>query len=128
MTKAETEQLLKYMICLYPNQKMDDQRFNSTVQIWCMEFQTIPCELVGSALNLARLESPDWMPSIPKIQQAIRQIESRIKTKSKEQEFKDSHCGKSEQEWESMNVWKSTSDGINKIKTYKQQFLKLIDG
>lgn len=42
-------------------------------------------------------------------------------TKSVEQEFKDSHCGKTPKEWEEMESWENSEEGQKKISEFKER-------
>lgn len=126
MTRNDTELLLKYMISMYPNVKMSEQQFSAMVTIWANELSNESKESVVSAFRSARLSNPDWMPTLPKILETIS-LSSMSKRKSPEIEFKDSHCGKSQDEWEKMVDWENSPDGMEKLKSYKEAFKKLID-
>lgn len=128
MTKSETETLLRYIIGLYPNVKMTEQEFNDSVNIWYNEFKNDPCKNVMRAFRAARIASPDWMPSVPKIQSALKSFSSIIKEKSPEQEFMDRHCGKTKDEWEEMTRWEKSSDGKEAIKSYRNRISELLGG
>lgn len=134
MNKQETESLLRYMMSMYPNVRMTDQQFAFNVQMWAKEFENDSCETVGAAFRIARSESPDWMPSIPKIQNAMRAIADekestlRLNPKLKEQEFMDSHCGKTESEWKALREWEESSEGRKKIDSYKLRLSRLLGG
>jgi hypothetical protein len=125
MTKDESVMLLHYALDNYPGVKMNDETFNQTVDTWQREFNDKTKEIVISGFQQARIESPDFLPSIPKIQAAIRMIEMRAKQKSPEDEFRDSHCGKSKEEWQQMKEWESSREGAEKIRQYKQRLSKL---
>lgn len=125
MTRQETESLLRYMMCMYPNVKMSEQQFNSLVTIWAAEFENDSCDSVGAGLRIARLESPKWMPNLPEIRNAMRSISARICQKSEEQEFKDSHCGRTKQEWESFEKWEQSEERNEKIDSYRNRLSKV---
>jgi hypothetical protein len=125
MTKDESVMLLHYALDNYPGVKMNDETFNQTVDTWQREFNDKTKEIVIYGFQQARIESPDFLPSIPKIQAAIRMIEMRAKQKSPEDEFRDSHCGKSKEEWQQMKEWESSREGAEKIRQYKQRLSKL---
>lgn len=116
MNKSETELLLRYAMRLYPNCRWNEQQFNSAVALWHNEFSNEPRELIACAFTNATYSSPEWMPTIPMVRSAIRFLESRVKEKSKEEEFRDKHCGKSELEWKSLNKWNDSEAGNSKIK------------
>ena len=126
MTFEETEMLLRYLLQLYPNVKMTEQQIKSNVVVWAREFKNDSKEDVASAVKIARIESPDWMPSIPKLQHALRMNALTIKRKSKDQEFKDTHCGKSFTEWSELCGWEASTDGSIKLKSYKKRLQQLV--
>jgi hypothetical protein len=121
MTRKETESMLRYMLSMYPNVKMTEQQLAYSVNVWAEEFKSDSCESVAAAFRLARAESPDWMPTVPKIQNAIRQIASTVRVKSKEQEFKDSHCGYSKEEWDKIIAWENSPEGAAKLVEYRKR-------
>lgn len=125
MTRQETESLIRYMMCMYPNVKMSEQQFNSLVTIWAAEFENDSCDSVGAGLRIARLESPKWMPNLPEIRNAMRSISARICRKSDDQEFKDSHCGRTRQEWESLEKWEQSEEHNEKIDSYRNRLSKV---
>lgn len=127
MTKTETEILLRYMMTMYPNVRMTEQQFEYSVKIWAAEFEKYSKEMVAEAFKVARSESPDWMPSVPKIQKAIDGITSSKRTKSKEQEYMDSHCGKTPEEWAQMESWEQSQEGRDKIRRFQEEFARLIN-
>lgn len=131
MTKQETESLLRYMMCMYPNDKMcklSEQEFAERVQMWSVEFANDSCASVGAAFRLARLESPVWMPTLPEIKDAMRTISARIVRKSDEQEFKDSHCGKTPHEWESLVAWENSPEYETTILSLKDKLARIFGG
>lgn len=125
MTAIEAKRLLEYAVSLYPSAKMTDAQFNKAVTIWAAEFQSETCERVMDAFKLARYESPDWMPSVPKIQAALRTLETQARPKSEDEEFRDGHAGKSQSEWEAYNDWASSKSGKAKIEQYKKRLKQL---
>ena len=125
MTKDESVMLLHYALDNYPGVKMNDETFNQTVDTWQREFNDKTKEIVIAGFKQARIESPDFLPSIPKIQAAIKMIEMRAKQKSPEDEFRDSHCGKSKEEWQQMKEWESSREGAEKILQYKRHLLDI---
>jgi hypothetical protein len=98
--------------------------------IWQKEFISNTKEQVIEAFKLARSESPDFIPAIPKVQAAIKRIalENDLKKRLKTPEdlFRESHCGKSPEEWKRMNEWEASPEGAQKVKQYKQRLLELI--
>lgn len=126
MTRKETESMLRYILSMYPNVKMTEQQFAYSVNVWSEEFKSDSCESVAAAFRLARAESPNWIPSVPKIQNAIRQIEATVKVKSKEQEFKDSHCGYSKDEWDAIIEWENSQEGAAKLVEYRKRLNEII--
>lgn len=128
MTKDDASIVLRYALSNYPNAKMNDETFSQSVATWQREFNDKSKEIVIAGFKQARIESPDFLPSIPKIQAAIRMIEMRAKQKSPEDEFRDSHCGKSKEEWQQMKEWESSREGSEKIRQYKQRLFELIGG
>lgn len=127
MTSNEVESLLRYMLIMYPSVKMTNQQFSDTVRIWTSEFSDEECQIVGEAFRIARAESPDWIPSIPRIQKAIHVLKSKLDVKSKEQEFADSHCGKSEEEWKRLIEWERSKDGAEKINQFKSRLKSIFE-
>lgn len=125
MTKDDASMVLRYALSNYPNTKMNDETFSQSVVIWQREFCDKSKEMVIAGFKQARIESPDFLPSIPKIQSAIRMLEMRAKQKSPEDEFRDSHCGKSKEEWQQMKEWESSREGSEKILQYKRHLLDI---
>lgn len=125
MTKDESVTILRYALNNYPGVKMNDETFSQTAATWYREFNDKTKEIVIAGFQQARIESPDFLPSIPKIQAAIRMIEMRAKQKSPEDEFRDSHCGKSKEEWQQMKEWESSREGAEKIRQYKRRLLEI---
>lgn len=125
MTKDDASMVLRYALSNYPNTKMNDETFSQSVVIWQREFNDKTKEMVLAGFKQARIESPDFLPSIPKIQAAIRTIETRIKQKDPEIEFRDSHCGKTKEEWQQMKEWESSREGSEKILQYKRHLLDI---
>lgn len=128
MTKEEVERMLRYLMKLYPNVKMTEQHFKSTIQLWAYEFKDEKIENIREALKIATTESPDWMPSVPKIKNALGLISARVSSKTKEQEFKDMHCGKSEEEWSELVSWEDSENGKEYISSLKEKIGKIIGG
>lgn len=125
MTKDDASMVLRYALSNYPNTKMNDEVFSQSVLIWQREFNDESKEMVIAGFKLARIESPDFLPSIPKIQAAVRMIEARIKQKDPEVEFRDSHCGKTKEEWQQLENWESSREGSEKILQYKKHLLDI---
>lgn len=128
MTLEETELLIRYMLTLYPSKKLSEAEFKTYVQNWHNEFKNESRDIVVAGFKDARVEDPRFIPTVPMIQNAIQDIRSKIRVKSKEQEFRDSHCGKSEAEWNSMVEWEQSQDGSKKLATYKDRLSKLFGG
>lgn len=128
MKANEAEMLIRYAMMLYPSFKQTEQQISKTSIAWANEFCDEPKEVVAEAFRFARLDSPDWMPSVPQIQTAINTIKTALKVKSKEQEFKDSHCGKSQSEWEDYNNWKKSETGKEKLDMFKARLKAIVTG
>lgn len=127
MNSEDALGLIKYAMMVYPSLRLTDNQIANAVNVWAAEFADESQETVRQAFKLARQESPDWMPSIPKIQAAIVTLKSVLRKKSKEQEFRDAHCGKSEDEWNECLNWEQSDDGKQKINAFKSQ-LKALAG
>jgi hypothetical protein len=127
MTAEETEKFLRYALSMYPNVKMTNQQFGTFVKIWTKEFKDNPRDVVAKAFRQAQSETPDWMPTIPKVKHTMQTIAAQVRTKSPEQEFRDSHCGKTPEEWEQMMSWKQSPEGAQKIQFYKAQFESILN-
>ena len=125
MTSDDASMVLRYALSNYPNVKMNDEMFSQSVATWQREFNDKSKEIVIAGFRQARIESPDFLPSIPKIHAAIRTIEARIKQKDPEVEFRDSHCGKSKEEWQRLKDWESSREGSEKIRQYKRRLLEI---
>ena len=132
--------MLKYATILYPSFRLTEEQMTKYAEIWAAEFRDDSCEIVSEAFRIARTKSPIWMPPVPSIQDAIKEIQSR-KTPEEEfleqhggrtpeqvadQEFREAHCGKSRSEWASYKSWESSRDGSEKIKAYKQRLAELV--
>jgi hypothetical protein len=128
MTTNEVEIMLKYLMTMYPSAKFSEQQFQTTLSIWIKEFKDEKRDEVVKALRNARLESPDWMPSLSRIQKALQLIKSSISLKSPEMEFKDTHCGKTVDEWRALTTWLNSQEGEKKIESYRQRFNNLFGG
>lgn len=128
MTIDETELLIRYMLTLYPNKKVNEQEFRELVNNWHNEFKNEPREIVVAGFKDARAEDPRFMPSVPMILNSIQAVRAKFRVKSKEQEFRDSHCGKSETEWSEMVAWENSTDGSCKLALYKERLNKLFGG
>ena len=124
--------LIRYALSNYPATRMTEDVILQTAAIWQKEFISNTKEQVIEAFKLARSESPDFIPAIPKVQAAIKRIalENDLKKRLKTPEdlFRESHCGKSPEEWDSMRQWESSSDGSKKVSAYKQRLLELLGG
>lgn len=125
MTKNEAIMIINYALAIYPNVKMTEEQVNNNALIWESELHDKSCEIVSAAFKLARIESPTFMPTVPEIQQAIRYIEMKARFKSDEQEFMDSHCGKTREEWKQMKDWEASAEGKEKIESYKLKLKQL---
>lgn len=125
MTTEETVGLVRYLLCMYPNVKMDDKRFRDTVAIWSNEFANDSKDVVQKAVREATMQSPDWMPNLPQIKNLIREIACRIKVKTPEEEFKDTHGGKTKEQWDAMIAWENSQEGIVKLRSYKKQLQEI---
>lgn len=124
--------LIRYALSNYPATRMTEDVILQTAAIWQKEFISNTKEQVIEGFKLARSESPDFIPAIPKVQAAIKRIafESDLKKRLKTPEdlFRESHCGKSPEEWKRMNEWEASPEGAQKVKQYKQRLLELIGG
>ena len=128
MTKDESEQIIRYAMMIYPSLRLTDQQVSNSASVWACEFESETKDTVIQAFKLARAESPDWMPSIPKIQSMITTMKLSLKQKSKEQEFRDSHCGKSQDEWESCITWEQSDAGRELVKSFKERLRAIVSG
>lgn len=128
MTEKETEDLLKYILTVYPGAYMPDDRLRAIVCVWSGELAEYPREKVADALRVAMVGSPSKLPSLSSIKRAMQSIDARIGIKDKEQEFRDSHCGKSEAQWRSMVRWEQSEDGKARLQAYKSRLLSIIQG
>lgn len=126
MTIDDTSVLLKYLLSLYPNVRMDATKFNDTLRIWTREFADDDKEDVGAAVREMTVVSPDWMPNVPQIKAQMREIASRMKIKTKEEEFRDTHAGKSKEEWDAMIAWERSPEGIVKLRAYRQRLKEIM--
>lgn len=128
MNRNEAETLIRYAMVLYPSFRPSEQQMNSIIGAWTAEFLNEPKEIVAEAFKLARIESPSWMPSVPQIQSAITSIRMTLRVKSKEQEFKDSHCGKSQSEWAEYDKWEKSEQGKEKLNAFRAKLRELVAG
>lgn len=132
MTKDDSVMLIKYALSNYPATKMSEETILQTALIWHKEFIADSKEQVIEAFKLARIESPDFIPSVPKIQAAIRTLAAQTamnkRLKTSDDLFRESHCGKSPEEWKRMCDWESSPEGAQKVKHYKQRLLELLGG
>lgn len=128
MTKEESETIIRYAMMIYPSFRLTEQQISNSASVWSCEFESETKDTVIQAFKLARAESPDWMPSIPKIQSMITTMKLSLKQKSKEQEFRDSHCGKSQDEWESCCEWEQSEHGHELVKSFKERLKSIISG
>lgn len=125
MTIEETEAFLRWATSLYPNVKWTTEQFAFNVKSWHKEFEKQPKAIVWRAFGIAQEKNPDWMPTTPRIKKAIESITPRSKTP--EQEFKDSHCGKTREEWDKLCAWEKSKEGAQRIRSYKEQFNQLFN-
>lgn len=130
MTQADSALILKYAMVIYPSLRMTEEQIKQTSIIWSNEFSNNTKEQVIAGFKEARVESPDWMPSVARIQAEISKIEaqSEIQKRMKTQDdlFRESHCGKSPEEWKKFKEWESSEDGAEKIKGYKARLAGLL--
>jgi hypothetical protein len=141
MTQAESISMLRYAMSIYPSIRWTEEQLKQSSIIWASEFADKACDLVAAAFKLARKDSPDWLPSVPRIQEALEKIEVEAKARSDEEafraanngksrkeieEFKASHCGKTKEEWDEMKKWETSVDGSKKILEYKKRFSLLM--
>lgn len=127
MTIDESRRLCSYALLNYPGCNFSDQKFNDMVKLWAYEFKDVPFNRMIEVFKYARTESPNWIPSLPQLHQALSAIESQFKAKSPEQQFRDSHGGKSKEEWEAYELWAASDEGKQKIEVYKAR-LKALRG
>lgn len=125
MTQNEIIELLQYANCVYPANRMTHEQITQIAFIWSQDLQKHSAKKVGEAFKYAMRSSPDKMPSLPKILNAIDEIDMIPKPKSPEQEFRDTHCGKDPEEWERDEAWRNSEEGKKKIAWYYEQFDKL---
>ena len=125
MSQDDSVMIIRYAMSIYPSMRWTDDQINQNAVVWSNEFSANTREQVIEAFKIARTESPDWLPSIPRIQSAIKFLESQLKQKSDEDEFRDAHCGKSEAEWKALTAWESSKEGASKLKEYKQRLLQI---
>lgn len=128
MNRIEAEALIRYAGILYPSFKKTEQEIANIAAAWSAEFSNEPKEIVAEAFRLARIESPDWMPSVPQIQSSINNLKTALRMKSKDQEFKDSHCGKSQSEWADYDKWEKSEQGKEKINSFKTRLRSIASG
>lgn len=128
MTQSESMSMLRYAMTIYPSTRWSEEQLKQSSLIWASEFADKACDLVAAAFKLARKDSPDWLPSVPRIQEAIEKIEYETKMKAVKEieDYKASHCGKTKEEWEAMRAWETSRDGSLKILEYKRRFSKLL--
>lgn len=129
MTKDDSIMLIRYALSNYPATRMSEEAILQTALIWQKEFISDTKEQVIEGFKLARSESPEFIPSVPKIQAAIRTLAAQAamnkRLKTPDDLFRESHCGKSPEEWEKMKDWESSTEGMQKIKQYKQRLSEL---
>lgn len=132
MTQSDSAAILRYANTIYPSARMTEEQIIQSSIIWANEFSEWTREQVFEGFKEARIESPDWMPAVPKIQAAIRKLaleaEMKKRLKTPEDLFRESHCGKSPEEWKRMNEWEASPEGAQKVKQYKQRLLEVIGG
>lgn len=126
MTIDDTSVLLKYLLSLYPNVRMDATKFSDTLRTWSREFADDNKEDVGAAVREMTILSPEWMPNVPQIKAQMRDIASRMRVKTPEEDFRDSHAGKSKEEWDAMVAWERSPEGIVKLRAYRQRLREIL--
>ena len=126
MTIDDTSVLLKYLLSLYPNVRMDATKFSDTLRTWSREFADDNKEDVGAAVREMTILSPEWMPNVPQIKAQMRDIASRMRVKTPEEDFRDSHAGQSKEEWDAMVAWERSPEGIVKLRAYRQRLREIL--
>lgn len=130
MTQADSALIIRYAMAIYPSMRMTEDQIVQTSKIWSNEFANNTREQVIEGFKEARMESPDWMPSVSRIQAAISKLaaqsEMQKRMKTPEDLFRDSHCGKSPEEWKRMKEWEASPDGSAKIKFYRKRLAELL--
>ena len=71
MTQADSALIIRYAMAIYPSMRMTEDQIVQTSKIWSNEFANNTREQVIEGFREARMESPDWMPSVSRIQAAI---------------------------------------------------------
>lgn len=123
MNSIETKQFLEYAMSIYPSARMSESLLDKTAKIWAAELSDEPLRRVIEAFKVARAESPDWMPTLPKIQAALDTLPRK---KTQDEEFRDSHCGKTRAEWEQYEEWANSDSGRHKIEQYKARLRNIL--
>jgi hypothetical protein len=130
MTQADSALILRYAMAIYPSMRMTEDQIVQTALIWSNEFANNTKEQVIAGFKEARALSPDWMPSVARIQSEMNklavQAEKQKQMKTSEDLFRDSHCGKSPEEWRKYKEWETSSDGAEKIKKYRMRLVELL--
>lgn len=123
MTRQDARALLSYAVALYPGSWMTGQQVDVFCGVWAAEFADYDAEDVIAAFKTASRLSPDRFPSAPKVHEVLES--SRMNVPTPEQEFRNLHCGKSREEWESMKRWQESEEGQRRLAEYRDRVKKL---
>lgn len=125
MTKQEAIKVIQFVNFLYPRQKFGDSQMEKTSVFLASQFPNDDVEDVIEAFRDASEYSPDWIPTIPRVQVSLRNIRA-ARPKTPEQSFRDSHAGKSREEWEAYERWAASESGKEKIAKYKARLKQIL--
>lgn len=128
MTSEETKRLFNYAMMNYPSFRRSDAELDNLIKLWTSEFINVPFKKMIEAFRYARTESPEWMPTLPMVQRALVEIDAQNKSKNPEQEFKDSHGGKTREEWEQYQAWIKSEGYKQRNEEYRKRIKAIFGG
>lgn len=113
MNIQETNGFLLWLGNFYPSVRLEiDPQTNLCIhtQQWALELAKFPKARVYAAAKDAMRESPSFFPPLPLIQNFLREQTTRIYSKTREEQFKDTHYGMTPDEYAAMERWHASPE------------------
>lgn len=123
MTRNETMALITFGLSMYPATFVTRELIANMVDVWDSELRDVTASDAMEAFRMTARVMPNGFPSLPKIMETLASI--RANRRDPEKEFRDSHGGKSREEWEAMISWENSEEGKRKLAWYHERIREI---
>lgn len=123
MNRGETQALISMGMAMYPAMYATPAQIAGIIEVWMEAMKEVSASDARAAFTATSRCSPDRFPSLPKVLETLDAM--RRNRPDPEKEFRDTHGGKSREEWERLSAWENSEEGKAKLAEYKRRIREI---